>query len=212
MISNIEETKNSHDKFKVIGVGCAGGNVVKRMVETGLTNIEYYVVNTDQRVNNKVNYATPVLIGSNITQGFGCAGYPVRGRLAAEEDSDKLHQIMHDADIVLVIAGMGGGTGTGAVPVIASLSREQGAFTVGIVTLPFNFEGERCVEIAELGLQKLRENADSVLVVPNQRIHDTVESKLTISDAYGLSDEMLIRCVETIYEFHSSIRRKDIEL
>ena len=204
MNSNREKSINTHNKITVIGVGCAGGNVVKRMIETGMTYIECYVVNTDQRVINKVNYATPVLIGSNTTHGFGCLGFPVRGRLAAEEDSEKLHQIVKDADIVFVLAGMGGGTGTGAAPVIASLSREQGAFTVSIVTLPFNFEGQGCFETAEQGLQKLRENADSVIAFPNQRILDRVESKLTISDAFGLSDEMLIRCVESICEFHSS--------
>ena len=212
MISNIEETKNSQHTFKVIGVGCAGGNAVKRMTETGMTDIEYYVVNTDQQALGKCNFAKPVQIGVNTTQGVGCLGYPIRGRLAAEENYDKLQQIVKDADIVFVIAGMGGGTGTGASPVIASLAQKQGAFTVAIVTLPFNFESEQCVENAELGLQKLQENADSVIVVPNQQILDTVESTWTFSEVFALSDEMLLRCVDSIRKFHSSITHKEIVL
>ena len=142
MTSDKKESLNTHGIIKVIGVGCAGGNAVKRMTESGMTAIEFYVVNTDQQALEKCDYAKPIQIGVNNTQGVGCLGYPVRGRLAAEEDSDKIQQILQEADIVFVVAGMGGGTGTGAAPVIASLSRQQGAVTVGIVTLPFNFESE----------------------------------------------------------------------
>ena len=118
MISNNEETKNTRNTIKVIGVGCAGGNAVKRMIETGMTDTEFYVVNTDQQALEKCDYAKPVQIGVRTTRGVGCLGYIVRGRLAAEEDSEKLLQIVQGADIVFVIAGMGGGTGTGAAPVI----------------------------------------------------------------------------------------------
>ncbi len=209
MSSKQKESKRTRTQIKVIGVGGAGGNAVKRMVEAGLTDIEFFVVNTDQKALNKCEAATPVQIGANTTQGLGCGANPEIGKRAAEEDREKLQSIVADADMVFVTAGMGGGTGTGAAPLIASLAREQGALTVGIVTCPFKFEGERRAERAEQGLQELRENADSVLVLPNQRLLDTVKRPMKILEVFGLSDEMLLRGVESISEFHSNTIRKD---
>ena len=196
-------------KIKVIGVGSAGGNAVKRMIESGLTDIEFYAVNTDQQALNNCENATPVQIGANTTQGLGCGADPKIGRRAAEEDREKLRTIVADTDIVFVIAGMGGGTGAGASPLIASLAREQGALSVGIVSCPFRFEGERRAEQAEYGLQELREKADSVVVVSNQQLLNAIEEKqklpMTIREAFHLSDEMLRRSVErSISEFHAS--------
>ena len=203
-----EEAKRTGTRIKVIGIGGAGGNAVKRMIESGLTDIEFYVVNIDRQTLDKCNDATPIQIGANTTPGFSGAN-PEIGKKAAEEDKEKLHAIVTDADLVFVIAGMGGGTGAGAAPVIASLARKQGALAVGVVTCPFNFEGQRRAKKAEQGLQELRENADSVVVVSNQQLLDSIEQKqklpMTIREAFHLSDEMLCRSVErSISEFHSS--------
>ena len=200
MSSQQEKSKHIQPRIKVIGVGGAGSNAVKRMIEDGLTDIEFYIVNTDQQVLNNSKDAIPVQIGVNTTQGLGCGANPEIGKRSAEEDREKLRTIVADTDIVFVIAGMGGGTGAGASPLIASLAREQGALSVGIVSCPFRFEGERRAEQAEYGLQELRENADSVVVVSNQQLLDSIEEKqklpMTIREAFHLSDEMLRRSVE----------------
>ncbi len=214
MSTKQEKSKHIQPKIKVIGVGGAGGNAVKRMIEEGSTDIEFYTVNTDQQALDKHREATPVQIGANATQGLGCGANPEIGRRAAEEDREKLQSIVSDTDIVFVIAGMGGGTGAGAAPVIASLVQEQGALAVGVVTCPFNFEGQRRAEQAKRALQELRENADSVVVISNQRLLDSIEKKqklpMTIREAFHLSDEMLRRGVEkSISEFHSSTLSRD---
>ena len=206
MSSKREESKRLQPKVKVIGVGGAGGNAVNRMIEVGLTGIEFYAVNTVQQALEKCKEAIPVLIGVNTTPGY-CGANPELGKKAAEEDREKLHAIVADADLVFVIAGMGGGTGAGAAPLIASLAREQGALTVGVVTRPFNFEGRRRAEQAEQGLQELQGNADSVVVVPNQRLLEGMDRSLKIREAFRLSDEMLLRGVESITEFHASTMR-----
>ncbi len=208
MSTKQEKSKHIQPKIKVIGVGGAGGNAVKWMIESGLTGIEFYVVNIDRQTLDKCNDTTPILIGANTTPGFSGAD-PEIGKKAAEEDKERLNAIVADADLVFLIAGMGGGTGAGAAPVIASLAREQGALAVGIVTQPFNFEGQRRAKKAEHGLQELQRNADSVVVVSNQRLLDSIEQKqklpITIREAFHLSDEMLRRGVEkSISEFHSS--------
>ena len=198
-----EGSKHTGTRIKVIGVGGAGGNAVKRMIETGLTDIEFYVVNVDQQALEKCKEAVPVLIGVNSTPGY-CGADSEVGKKAAEEDKEKLAAIVADADLVFIIAGMGGGTGAGASPLIASLAREQGALAVGVVTRPFNFEGQRRAEQAEQDLQELQGNADSVVVVPNQRLLDRMDRSLKIREAFSLSDEMLLRGVESITEFHTS--------
>ena len=204
-----EESKRLRYKIKVVGVGGAGGNAVRWMIETGLTNIEFYAVNIVKEALDKQTNATPVLIGVNATPGY-CGADPELGKKAAEEDREKLHSIVADADIVFIIAGMGGGTGAGAAPVIASLAREQGALAVGVVALPFDFEGQWRAEQAERGLQELRKSADSVHAVPNQRLLDSIaqKQKLKIREAFRLSDEMLLRGVESISEFYSSTAQK----
>ena len=207
MSSKREESKRIQTRIKVIGVGGAGGNAVKRMIEDGLTDIEFYTVNTDQQALDKHPEATPVQIGANTTQELGCGADPEIGRRAAEEDRETLNAIVADADIVFVVAGMGGGTGAGASPMIASLAREQGALAVGVVTCPFNFEGQRRAEQAKRSLQEIQETADSVVVVQNQQLLDSIEQQqklsMTIREAFHLSDETLCRSVErSISEFH----------
>ncbi len=207
MLSKQDEAKRIQTKIKVVGVGNAGCNGVKRMIAADLKDVEFYFVNTDQETIRKFPNATNVLIGKNTIQGLGAQASPEAGKTAAAEDRETLRSIVLNADIVIVIAGLGGGTGTGASPLIASLAREQDALSVGIVTLPFFFEGQKRLEIAEHGLQELRENADIVVVIPNQRIHNTMTQKLSIRDAFGLSDEMLLCGVESISEFHNSFMR-----
>ena len=202
-------SKRIQTRIKVIGVGGAGGNAVKRMIEDGLTDIEFYVVNTDQQALDKHPEATPVQIGANTTHGLGCGANPEIGRRAAEEDRETLNAIVADADIVFVIAGMGGGTGAGASPLIASLAQARGALAVGVVTCPFNFEGQRRAEQAKRSLQEIQENADTVVVVSNQQLLDSIEQKgklsMTIREAFHLSDETLLRSVERgISEFRAS--------
>ena len=210
MSSKREESKRTQTRIKVIGVGGAGGNAVNRMIEDGLTDIEFYTVNTDQQALDKHPEATPVQIGANTTQGLGCGANPEIGKRAAEEDRETLNAIVADADIVFVIAGMGGGTGAGASPLIASLAQAQGALAVGVVTCPFTFEGQRRAEQAKRSLQEIQENADTVVVVPNQQLLDSIEQtgklSMTIREAFHLSDETLLRSVErSISEFHASI-------
>lgn len=208
MSSKREESKHILPKIKVIGVGGGGGNAVKRMIEAGLTEVEFYVVNTDQEVLDNHRGAVPVQIGVNTTQGLGCGADAAIGRKAAEEDREKLHSLVADADAVFIVAGMAGGTGAGASPIIASLARAQGAFAVGIVAQPFDFEGQRRIEKAEQALQELRESVDSVVVVSNQRLLDEADRAMKIREAFHLSDEKLLRGLErSITEFHTSTTR-----
>ena len=193
-----EEFENLRAKIKVIGVGGAGGNAVKRMIEAGLTGIEFYAVNTDQQALLTCRGATQIQIGVNTTEGLGSGANPDIGRKAAEEDREHLQTIVEGANMVFITAGMGGGTGTGAAPLIASLARERDALTIGVVTRPFNFEGQRRADQAEVGLDELRAAADSVIVVPNQRLIDTMDRKLPIRDAFRIGDQILLHGVQSI--------------
>ncbi|MCE2401273.1 cell division protein FtsZ [Candidatus Poribacteria bacterium] len=193
-----EEFEKLSAKIKVIGVGGAGGNAVRRMIEAGLTGIEFYAVNTDQQALSTCHGATSVPIGTSTTKGLGAGANPEIGRRAADEDRECLQEIVDSANMVFVAAGMGGGTGTGAAPVVASLAKEKGALTIGVVTRPFNFEGRHRAEKAETGLRELRDSADSVIVVPNQRLIDTIDRKLPIPEAFKIGDEILLHGVQSI--------------
>ena len=193
-----EEFENLRARIKVIGVGGAGGNAVKRMIEAGLTGIEFYAVNTDQQALLTCLGATQIQIGYHTTEGLGSGANPEIGRKAAEEDREQLQAIVENANMVFITAGMGGGTGTGAAPLIASLARESEALTIGVVTRPFEFEGQRRSTAAETGLEELREAADSVIVVPNQRLIDTMDRKLPIREAFRMGDQILLHGVKSI--------------
>ncbi len=193
-----EDYDNASAKIKVIGVGGAGGNAVRRMIEAGLTGIEFYAVNTDQQALSTCHGATQVSIGESTTKGLGAGSDPEIGQKAAEEDREHLQEIVDSANMVFVAAGMGGGTGTGAAPIVAALAKEKGALTIGVVTRPFNFEGRRRAENAEAGLIELRNSADSVIVVPNQRLIDTLNRTLPIQEAFRLGDEILLHGVQSI--------------
>ncbi len=193
-----EEFDNASAKIKVIGVGGGGGNAVRRMIEAGLTGIEFYAVNTDQQALSTCHGATQIKIGENTTKGLGAGSNPEIGARAADESREILQDIVDSANMVFVAAGMGGGTGTGAAPIIAALAKEKQALTIGVVTRPFNFEGRKRAENAELGISELRNSVDSVIVVPNQRLIDNYDRKLPIQEAFRYGDEILLRGVQSI--------------
>jgi len=188
-------------KIKVIGVGGGGGNAVSSMVENGaIQGVEFIVCNTDSQVLLTNKAATKIQIGEKITKGLGVGGNPEIGAQAAEESIEKLKELMIDTDMVFITAGMGGGTGTGAAPVIARLAKESGALTVGIVTKPFAFEGTRRTVAAEDGIEKLREVVDTLIVIPNQRLMDVIDRKMSLVDAFKVVDSVLEQGVGGIAE------------
>ncbi len=188
-------------KIKVIGVGGGGGNAISSMVENGtISGVEFIVCNTDSQVLLTNKAGTKIQIGEKITKGLGVGGNPEIGAQAAEESIEKLKELMIDTDMVFVTAGMGGGTGTGAAPVIARLAKESGALTVGIVTKPFAFEGTRRTVAAEDGIEKLREAVDTLIVIPNQRLMDVIDRKMSLMDAFKVVDSVLEQGVGGIAE------------
>jgi cell division protein FtsZ len=179
-------------KIKVIGVGGGGGNAVSSMIESGLVNgVEFIAVNTDAQVLLNSKAPTKLQIGEKLTKGLGVGGDPEIGRQAAEESVEKLKELLIDSDMVFVTAGMGGGTGTGASPIIAQLAKEAGALTVGVVTKPFAFEGTRRMVAAEDGIEKLRDATDTLIVIPNQRLMDVIDRKMTLLEAFKVVDSVL---------------------
>jgi cell division protein FtsZ len=179
-------------KIKVIGVGGGGGNAIASMIESGTINgVEFIAVNTDAQVllNNKA--PTKLQIGEKLTKGLGVGGNPEIGRQAAEESIEKLKELFIDTDMVFITAGMGGGTGTGASAVIAQLARESGALTVGVVTKPFAFEGARRMVAAEEGIERLKDATDTLIVIPNQRLMDVIDRKMTLLEAFKVVDSVL---------------------
>ena len=185
-------------RIKVIGVGGGGNNAVKRMIEANLTGVGFYAVNTDLQALTTCHNAMRVQIGATTTQGLGAGANPEKGRVAADEDRDKLKAIVEGADMVFVTAGMGGGTGTGAAPIIAGLAREAGALTIGVVTRPFLFEGRRRGDNSIEGLEEIRENTDSVIVIPNERLIEYVDQNVALRAAFSMVDEVLLNAVQSI--------------
>ncbi|KKQ96304.1 MAG: Cell division protein FtsZ [Candidatus Woesebacteria bacterium GW2011_GWC1_43_10b] len=183
-------------KIKVVGVGGGGGNAVSSMLETNSVNgVEFIAVNTDAQVLLANKAPTKLQVGEKLTKGLGVGGDPTKGQQAAEESTEKIKELLLDSDMVFITAGMGGGTGTGAAPVIAKLAKESGALTVGIVTKPFAFEGTRRLVIAEDGVEKLRESVDTLIVIPNQRLMDVIDRKMTLLEAFKVVDSVLGQAV-----------------
>lgn len=188
-------------KIKVIGVGGGGGNAVSSMVESGqIAGVEFIAANTDAQVLLSTSIPTKIQIGEKLTKGLGVGGNPDVGAQAAEESIEKLKELLVGCDMVFITAGMGGGTGTGAAPVIARLAKETGALTVGVVTKPFTFEGTRRMILAEEGIEKLRKEVDTLIVIPNQRIMDVVDRKVTLLEAFKVADSVLGQAVGGIAE------------
>jgi cell division protein FtsZ len=193
-----EETQAYEARIKVIGVGGSGGNAVNTMINFGLEGVEFIVVNTDAQALNASAAPTKLPIGSNITRGLGAGADPEKGRKAALEDVQRIKELIGGADMVFVTAGMGGGTGTGAAPIIAQIAREEGALTVGVVTKPFLFEGRQRARRAELGLAMLGEHVDTLITIPNQKLVLLGDDDLTFIDACRKADEVLYQAVKGI--------------
>ena len=196
--------------IKVIGVGGGGGNAINRMVRAGVRGVEFMAINTDAAVLD-VSLAThKIQIGTKLTRGHGAGGNPERGQRAAEESHDEIVAALQGADMVFVTAGMGGGTGTGAAPVVAQIARDMGILTVGIVTKPFSFEGNRRMSQAEDGIAALKEHVDSLVVIPNDRIKLVTTERITMKNAFEMADEVLRQGVQSISEL--ILRPGDINL
>ena len=184
--------------IKVVGVGGGGGNAVANMIQHGLMGVEFITINTDAQALRNCPAPVRVQIGSSITKGLGAGGDPEIGRKAAEEDEERLAEVIKDADMVFVTAGMGGGTGTGACPLVARLARETGALTVGVVTKPFSFEGKKRMRNAEIGLAELEEEVDTLIVVPNDKLLLVADEETSFVEAFRLADDVLRQGVQSI--------------
>ncbi|MBK7770887.1 MAG: cell division protein FtsZ, partial [bacterium] len=189
--------------IKVIGVGGAGGNAVGRMIEAGLVGVEFFAVNTDLQALQDSPAHRTLQIGALRTKGLGSGGNPSVGRAAAEEDLEHLRESLAGADMVFVTAGMGGGTGTGAAPVIARVARELGALTVAIVTKPFRFEASVRMQQALAGIEELRQSVDTLIIIPNQRLLEVVPANTSMREAFRIADNVLYEATRGIYEIIS---------
>ncbi len=185
-------------RIKVIGVGGGGGNAVNRMIDAQLRGIEFIAANTDQQALNKCRATIKLQIGSLLTKGLGAGADPEVGRKAALEDTERILETLEGADMVFLTAGLGGGTGTGAVPIIASLAAEIGALTVAVVTKPFGFEGRRRMQQAERGVEELRNSVDTLITIPNERLLNFVERGTPLTEAFRIADDVLRQAVQGI--------------
>ncbi|HLF00800.1 MAG TPA: cell division protein FtsZ [Anaerolineales bacterium] len=190
----------SFARIKVIGVGGGGSNAVNRMIEEGLTGIEFIAVNTDAQALLLANAPRRVRIGDKLTRGLGAGGNPEKGAKAAEESQEELYEVLRGADMVFITAGMGGGTGTGAAPVVAQIARELGSLTIGVVTRPFTFEGAKRTGTAEAGITKLKEQVDTLIVIPNDRLLQIVDKRAALNDALRTADDVLRQGIQGISE------------
>src|SRR5689334_24483319 len=198
MIFELEETVTQNARMKVVGVGGGGGNALNRMVDEGLQGVEFISVNTDSQalLNNKAD--VKVQIGKKLTRGLGAGARPEIGRQAIEENRDEVLHGLQGADLVFVTCGMGGGTGTGAAPIISQIARDLGALTIGIVTKPFLFEGRKRMRQAEMGIAEMRKHVDTMVVVPNERLLAVVGKGIPFQDALKKADEVLLHATQGI--------------
>lgn len=185
-------------RIKVIGIGGGGSNAVNRMIEAGIEGIEFLVANTDLQALKRSRAPIKIQLGSRLTKGLGAGADPGVGREAALEDTDKIIEVLEGADMVFVTTGLGGGTGTGAAPIVASLATELDALTVAVVTKPFHFEGRRRMQQADQGLRELRECVDTVITIPNERLLHTVDRGVSLSDSFKVADDVLRQAVQGI--------------
>ena len=198
--------------IKVIGVGGAGNNVVNRMLNAGVEGVEFLVVNTDRQDLNKSKCPNKLPIGEKLTGGMGAGSKPEIGKKSAEESRAAIAKALEGADMVFITAGMGGGTGTGAAPIIADLAHEAGILTVGVVTKPFRFEGANRMRQAEAGIAALSDKVDSLIVIPNDRLKYVTDQKITFANAFGIADDVLKQAVTSISELVSYSERVIINL
>ncbi len=187
-------------KIKVIGVGGAGNNVINRMIDAGVDGVDFVVVNTDKQDLNNSRCKNKVQIGEKLTGGMGAGSKPDIGKKSAEESRAAIAKILEGTDMVFITAGMGGGTGTGAAPIVADLAHEAGILTVGVVTKPFKFEGANRMRQAEQGISELAGKVDSLIIIPNDRLKYVTDQKITFANAFGIADDVLKQAVTSISE------------
>ncbi len=202
-MKNIVNPPNQVESFadiKVVGVGGGGCNAVERMIEEGLQGVEFIAINTDAQALMLSQAPTRVRIGDKLTRGLGSGGDAEIGQRAAEESAEDLYEVLKGADMVFITGGMGGGTGTGACPIVAQISREIGALTIGVVTKPFTFEGARRIQNAEGGIRSLKDQADTLIVIPNDRLLQIVDKRSNLQDAFRMADDVLRQGVQGISE------------
>jgi len=207
-----EVTKVTGANIKAVGVGGGGGNMIAHMMEKGIEGIELIVANTDAQALSTSKAHTKIQLGEKVTRGLGAGMKPEIGREAAMESYDLIKEKLDGADIVFISAGMGGGTGTGAAPVIAQAAQEVGALTISVVTKPFRFEGRRRAQLAEQGIEELKKESDSIVVIPNEKLLSIVDRKLGIRESFKIVDDVLARAVEGISGVILSYGENDINL
>src|SRR5215471_4548045 len=198
MFEIVEPTNINSARIKVIGIGGGGGNAVNTMIGAKLSGVDFMVANTDAQSLEKSQAALRIQLGSMVTKGLGAGANPEIGRRAAMEDQDKIKEHLAGSDMIFITAGMGGGTGTGGAPVVARLAREAGALTVGVVTKPFIFEGKKRMRQAEEGIENLKQNVDTLIVIPNQRLLSIAAKTTTMLEAFHRADDVLLQAVRGI--------------
>ncbi|MBQ3135696.1 MAG: cell division protein FtsZ [Oscillospiraceae bacterium] len=198
MAFGLDIGQDSVVSIKVVGVGGGGGNVVNRMVKSGIRNVDFISVNTDKQALNVSSATFKIQIGEKLTNGQGAGSNPDVGRKSAEENRAQIAKALEDADMVFITAGMGGGTGTGAAPIVADIAKEMGVLTVGVVTKPFKFEGSRRMARAEEGISELRGKVDSLVIIPNERLKLATDQKITMLNAFEIADDVLQQAVQSI--------------
>ncbi|MEN8098622.1 MAG: cell division protein FtsZ, partial [Chloroflexota bacterium] len=187
-------------QIKVVGVGGGGCNAVNRMIEERLLGVEFIGINTDTQALMLSDAPQRIRIGDSFTRGLGSGGDPVKGEKAAEESAGEIETALDGSDMVFVTAGMGGGTGTGAGPIVARVAREIGALTIGVVTKPFTFEGSRRAQVAASGIDKLKEEVDTLIVIPNDRLLELTDRRISLSQAFRIADDVLHQGIQGISE------------
>lgn len=200
MAIGLDTGPNNFVTIKVIGVGGGGNNAVNRMVKAGIKDVEFVVANTDKQVLLASSATEKIQLGEKLTAGWGAGGDPEVGRKSAEESRSAISKVLEDADMVFIAAGMGGGTGTGAAPIVADIAKEMGVLTVGVVTKPFNFEGRHRMVQAEKGIEELRSRVDSLLIIPNEQLKYVTDQKVTLANAFEIADDVLRQAVQSISE------------
>ena len=186
--------------IRVIGVGGGGCNAVNRMIQEGVGGVDFVAVNTDNQALLLSDAPIRVRIGEKLTRGLGAGGHPEQGEKAAEESVDEIYEVLKGSDMVFITAGMGGGTGTGAAPVVAKVAREHGALTIGVVTRPFLFEGSKRANSAEQGIERLKEHVDTLIIIPNDRLLELTDKRVSLADSFNMADDVLRQGIQGISE------------
>jgi cell division protein FtsZ len=190
----------SFARIKVVGVGGGGSNAVNRMIEQGMAGVEFITINTDAQALLLANAPRRVRIGDKLTRGLGAGGNPEVGQKAAEESAEELYEVLRGSDMVFIAAGLGGGTGTGAAPIVAQIAKEVGALTIGVVTRPFTFEGSRRLQSSESGINRLKDHVDTLIVIPNDRLLQIVDKRASLQDSFRMADDVLRQGIQGISE------------